>query len=768
MEAQTSASPTPQDKEQPQNQTQTASVDSLLNTNTNQSQSNNISLTNSTTKSINLDEYITKTHHTELLTKRETQLTTLAKSNAKLQEINDKLNDEKTVLQNELSNYVEKCNLYKVENSRLTEKANQAEEYQKVIADKEESVRGLLAEGEKLSKQQMSQQQANKKLRVRIKEFEAENSQLLTKAGNSEKEAERLRDQLKEITEREMREREQGRRMNSTVDQQTNEIQNLQFKLNEALETKRSLQAAADSAYKEMADLNKQMHELQSNQTEDLEKLKKDEEKRRDDIFKQAQTTFENEKSMLLAQISDAQALIERAENTASRKESTLKLQISDLQDRLQEAEQRHSELSTAMTASTRPLLRQIEQLQMSLTQQQCTSDEVEKSLTTRLKELQGDVSAQKERQRQAVEAAMEAHSKCTAIEAAQILVKEEKSRLEIELEDLKISYDQLTVKEQRQATQLEKYDSTAKKDKAEHENKMLILQQQLDQERAKLKTALETLKEKERQWALLGRAESSLSRGSPRSMMDNRYGGDDNSDLDTIGPAPGDSESISDQFSDLRAVGNRNDEMLLDSVISKTTTYEAVKLNSQRKIEQQNASMNNSNLNLLQPSNTQSSGISIHTSSDKTPTPSQANNSAKDTNSTISNNQNSTNNNSSSSQPQVLSTSVFESMQSQLKTREGELSQLLSQVEAFKRSRLHMSEEIVQLSNQCETLKNVEIENNSLKEKVDKMEKKQNMALQMLGEKQEIIDELKMDLADVKEMFKSQTEQMVSMLGSK
>merc|ERR1712157_438465 len=118
-------------------------------------------------------------------------------------------------------------------------------------------------------------------------------------------------------------------------------------------------------------------------------------------------------------------------------------------------------------------------------------------------------------------------------------------------------------------------------------------------------------------------------------------------------------------------------------------------------------ASMNNSNLNLLQPSNTQSSGISIHTSSDKTPTPSQANNSAKDTNSTISNNQNSTNNNSSSSQPQVLSTSVFESMQSQLKTREGELSQLLSQVEAFKRSRLHMSEEIVQLSNQCETLKN-------------------------------------------------------------
>ena len=85
---------------------------------------------------------------------------------------------------------------------------------------------------------------------------------------------------------------------------------------------------------------------------------------------------------------------------------------------------------------------RQIEQLQVSLTQQQTTSDALEKSLTSRLKEVQGEVSAQKARQRQAVEAAMDAHAKCTAIEASQMLVKQEKVRLENELEEVKVKLE--------------------------------------------------------------------------------------------------------------------------------------------------------------------------------------------------------------------------------------------------------------------------------------------------------------------------------------
>ena len=52
-----------------------------------------------------------------------------------------------------------------------------------------------------------------------------------------------------------------------------------------------------------------------------------------------------------------------------------------------------------------------------------------------------------------------------------------------------------------------------------------------------------------------------------------------------------------------------------------------------------------------------------------------------------------------------VIATNVFESMQAQLKTREGELNQLIQQVNALKRSRNNMAEEIVRLSNQNEDM---------------------------------------------------------------
>ena len=153
-----------------------------------------------------------------------------------------------------------------------------------------------------------------------------------------------------------------------------------------------------------------------------------------------------------------------------------------------------------------RPLLRQIEQLQVSLSQQQTTSDTVERNLTTRLKEVQGEVAAQKERQRQAVDAAMDAHAKCTAMEASSMLVKQEKLRLETELDEIKTKYENVRMEESRKGTELEKLQFTMQKERDDQASQILILQKQLDQERNKLQTAMDNLKEKERQWALLRR----------------------------------------------------------------------------------------------------------------------------------------------------------------------------------------------------------------------------------------------------------------------
>ena len=179
------------------------------------------------------------------------------------------------------------------------------------------------------------------------------------------------------------------------------------------------------------------------------------------------------------------------------------------------------STISHDLLFPTRPLLRQIEQLQVSLTQQQTTSDTVERNLTSRLKEVQGDVAAQKERQRQAVDAAMDAHAKCTAMEASQMLVKQEKLRLETELDELKTKYESIRVCESKKSVELEKVQFTMQKERDDQGNQVLILQQQLDGEREKLGTALDNLKEKERQWALLRRDD----RPNDREMNGNGSG---------------------------------------------------------------------------------------------------------------------------------------------------------------------------------------------------------------------------------------------------
>ena len=135
------------------------------------------------------------------------------------------------------------------------------------------------------------------------------------------------------------------------------------------------------------------------------------------------------------------------------------------------------------------------------------------------------------------------------------------------------------------------------------------------------------------------------------------------------IGPAPGDTESVISEFSGIdghmtptsRQGSTPSQADLMDHVVSKTTAYDRVQKSKDR----------------------------------KTPTsPSQISSSVKNSNSTSS----MLNNN-------IIASNVFESLQAQLKTREGELNQLIQQVNALKRSRNNMAEEIVRLSNQNEDM---------------------------------------------------------------
>ena len=76
---------------------------------------------------------------------------------------------------------------------------------------------------------------------------------------------------------------------------------------------------------------------------------------------------------------------ITRMEKDQQRREDCLRQEKQDLLDRLEEADKRNDELTQSVAAATKPLLRQIENLQSSYGAQSISWERVEKNLTDRL-----------------------------------------------------------------------------------------------------------------------------------------------------------------------------------------------------------------------------------------------------------------------------------------------------------------------------------------------------------------------------------------------
>ena len=84
---------------------------------------------------------------------------------------------------------------------------------------------------------------------------------------------------------------------------------------------------------------------------------------------------------------------------------------------------------------ATRPLLRQIENLNSTYTAQSATYEKVERNLTERLAEAQNAQAAATEKERAATEQLMEQTTRITTIESQLSGLRQEKSRLTAQLE---------------------------------------------------------------------------------------------------------------------------------------------------------------------------------------------------------------------------------------------------------------------------------------------------------------------------------------------
>ncbi|XP_063709261.1 TATA element modulatory factor [Culicoides brevitarsis] len=106
--------------------------------------------------------------------------------------------------------------------------------------------------------------------------------------------------------------------------------------------------------------------------------------------------------------------------------------------------------------------------------------------------------------------------------------------------------------------------------------------------------------------------------------------------------------------------------------------------------------------------------------------------------------------------------TSLMENLQATIRQKDGEISQLQREIKQLVTERQFLSEEVAKLSLELENIKE-NIKNNEDGERQHaELQQQYNALLQMYGEKIEETEELKLDLVEVKEMYKSQLEELL------
>ncbi|XP_033753536.1 LOW QUALITY PROTEIN: TATA element modulatory factor-like [Pecten maximus] len=508
--------------------------------------------------------------------------------------------------------------------------------YDLEIEEKGQQIAELLQEGEKLSKQQLQSNNIVKKLRVK----EKENDSLLTSQKNQLENQKTELDHLRAVCESkdamEKKQTEGINQLNSAVQKQEREISKLKSELTDAQERVRGLQAALDNSYKEIAELHKSKAAQDSKVQETALSLEMSVREELKATLTKEQFSFKQEREALIIQIEDLRMSMSRMEKEHHRREDMLRQEISDLQMHLQEDEARNQDVTQTVTTATRPLLRQIENLQTTYAAQSSSWEKLEKTLTDRIVDIQTHLSIAVEKERSASENVIDLTSNVTALESQNCRLRQEKSQHVAQLEMLKTRVEVLEDAKNRSVPNPER-------------------EIQRPQSRGSLSASPQNVQRMD-----------SISSFSEPSALNTSFTQDD---LDrNFLLSPGSS-----------GLGS----------LSKSSLYENIR--------------------------------------------------------------------------QSGAANLLENLQSQLKLREGEIVQLQSDIQQLERTRESMARELVNLTNQNEDLK-VKVQLlPEIQNQMQELNQRYNAMLQMYGEKVEEAEELKMDLHDVKEMYKTQIDHLLT-----
>ncbi|XP_042241665.1 TATA element modulatory factor-like isoform X2 [Homarus americanus] len=538
-------------------------------------------------------------------------------------------------------------------------------------------IRELRDEGEKLSKQQLSYSNIIKKLRSKEKENETTIKSQKDKLEEQSCELERLRKQFSAKEEMERRQIDAVCQLNITNQRLEQMVKDVNAE-NAELEGKMTaLKGALDAAYREMTELQRAAVTKDAEAQEQALSAEVEVRKQLEAALEEARTQAKREQETLMAQVLELQDALNRSENHANRKERQLRSDISELQQRVSETEARAEELSGAVSAATRPLLRQMENLQSTHSSQQATWESLETTLTRRLNEAQMTVASSSEKERVAREHYSELAASSAVLQTQVTSLRAENSKLSSQLDMAITKMESLAETRTKEITQVEALKMSFAEEIAEVKRERDSLEQQLEIEKTavaaeKKKTVAlqDQLKDRERKLLQLVNDAPESHDSTPRSSP--------TPSLSRLSVSGSLSESFSSQW---------GDEVFESGWSRATTLYDSMRGNT---------------------------------------------------------------------------TATVDALTSQLRQREGEIHHLQSEVTRYEAQRESLAQELVSVTSQMEILQ-IQLQNHQiLQDQYSDMEQKYNALLQMHGEKVEEVEELRLDLADVKEMYKAQIDQLL------
>ncbi|KAL2609084.1 hypothetical protein R1flu_027657 [Riccia fluitans] len=578
------------------------------------------------------------------------------------------------------------------------------EEYQQRLGAAERKVYALTKERDMLRREQSRKNDSSILLKEKdeiIKQVMAEGEELSKKQAALEGTVKKLRAQIRELEE-------EKQRLSSKLQVEEGKVESIR---KDKMMTEKALQDAVERGQTEVAAL-REYYTNALNEAKDAEaqaEARADSEAKAD-LERRCRESADRE-AALLQSLEELRQALSATEQQAAYREDMLRGDLEDLERRCQAAEARYDELLANMPDSTQPFLRQIEGLEEAAASRAELWAMQERSLNSRLQEAEAKAAAAQERERAINERLSQTLSRMAVMEAQLSCLRAEQSQLTRSLE-----------KERQRASESRQEFLVATESAATHEGRAKQLEEAIQNLRSKHKQELK--EERTRRLALEQEIEQERAvtveyekclRAEDRTVAEKP----------TEKAAPGYNLQTSSQT---ESSSNNKSHKRVPSVSSAGSVEESLFLQ---------ASVD-SGLDHL-PS-TERLSFSERPPSPYNPIRSMG-------------------------MGLGIGTSTIEQLEAHLRQKEGELSSCFARLAALESTRDSLAEELVKATTQNEMYRSEANLLPGLRAELDSLRRRHTSALELMGERDEQVEELKADLADVKQMYREQITMLVGQI---